>query len=185
MPKAVSSAARQRSRPGQTTAISSAEERQRLVGDELERPPQARAFEEAQRSVQRRRIAGLTEEGTFQVREHRPARGGARRQLLGRVGQRGQVLGGARERGEGIPAGLVRERDRHLGAAREGLEQRPLGAGQVLEAVRKDRPAVPGTELSGDPLGRVAAFELAVPEAAAVELLAVGGVELGQLPISD
>ena len=119
------------------------------------------------------------------MREHRPARGGARRQLLGRVGQRGQVLGGARERGEGIPAGLVRERDRHLGAACEGLEQRPLGAGQVLEAVREDRPAVPGTELSGDPLGRVAAFELAVPEAAAVELLAVGGVELGQLPISD
>ena len=51
------------------------------------------------------------------------------------------------ERCERDPTGLVRQRHLHLGAAGERLEQRPLGAGQVLEAVREHRLAVPRVEV--------------------------------------
>ena len=40
--------------------------------------------------------------------------------------------------------------------AGERLEQPPLGAGQVLEPVGVDRPAVPGAEIAGEPVGGVA-----------------------------
>ena len=95
----------------------------------------------------------------------------ARRKLLDpAVGQPGEVVRGARERREGIAARLVRQRDGHVGARGERLEQRPLGAGQVLEAVREDGPRLPGAEVTGGALGRVPALELAVPDAEPVEL---------------
>ena len=124
------------------------------------------------------------EERALQVGEHGRARLAARRQLLDPpLGEAREVVGRARERGEGVPAGLVRQRDRHLGARGERLEQRPLGAGQVLEAVREHRPRLPGAEVAGGALGRVAALELAVPEPEPVELLAVGAVERGELAL--
>ena len=54
-------------------------------------------------------------------------------------------------------------------------------AGQILEAVREDRLAVPGVEVGLQPLGRAAAQQVAIPEAEPVELGAVGGVERGEL----
>jgi len=94
------------------------------------------------------------------------------------LGQPGQVGSGALERRECGPARLVRERDRHLAAAGKRLEQLPLGAGQVLEAVREDRAPVPGVELRGDALGGPPTLEVAVPGAEPVELGAVGAVQL-------
>ena len=96
-------------------------------------------------SVDRRRRRFL-EQRALEVRERRVrVLGRPRRELLDRpVGERRQIGRRARERGEGEPARLVGQRDEHLGAAGERLEERPLGAGQVLEAVREDRLAVPG-----------------------------------------
>ena len=67
--------------------------------------------------------------------------------------------------------------------AGERLEQRPLGAGQVLEAVREDRLAVPGVEVGLQALGRAAAQQVAIPEAEPVELGAVRGVERGEVAL--
>ena len=61
--------------------------------------------------------------------------------------------------------GLVRQRDRHLRAPRERLEQPPLRAGQVLESVGEDRSAVPRVELRSKPLDRTAPKQVAIPEA--------------------
>ena len=94
-----------------------------------------------------------------------------------------QIVGGALERREGGAARLVGKRDGDLGAGGERLEQRPLGAAEILESVDEYRRAVPGVELACERLGRVAALELAVPEAEPVELLAVGRVELGELAV--
>ena len=162
-----------------------AQQREDLVRDELERAADAGALEEAQRAVQLRALARLgAEERALQVGEHRRARLAARRELLDPpLGQPGEVVRGARERGEGVAAGLVRQRDGHLGARCQRLEQRPLGAGQVLEAVREHRPRLPGAEVAGGALGGVPALELAVPETEPVELLAVGAVELRELAL--
>src|SRR6266550_6007066 len=108
----------------------------------------------------------------------------ARGQLLDRTGgQRAQVLGRARERGERVTARLVGERDGEVAAGGERLDERPLGAGQVLEAVGEYRAAVPGVKFARDLRRRVAALELAVPEAEPVELLAIGRVQLGELTV--
>ena len=93
----------------------------------------------------------------------------------------GEVVGRARERGEGDASGLVGERHLHLGPSGERLEQRPLGPGQVLEAVGEDRFAVPRVEVGLEPLRGAAAQQVAVPETESVELGAIGGVELGQV----
>src|SRR5262249_60850348 len=98
----------------------------------------------------------------------------ARRKLLDpAIRQPSEVACRALERRENGPAGLVRERDRHLGPAGKRFEQGPFRSGQILKAVGVDRPAVPGGKLSGEPLRRAAALELALPEPEAVELGAV------------
>src|SRR5439155_14765970 len=126
---------------------------------------------------------GLAEEPAFEVRENGRARGPARRQLLDVLRERREIVRGAPQRRERISPRFVRQRDRDLRTAGERLEQRPLGPGQVFEAVREDRFAVPGRELARDPLGCIAALELAVPEAEPVELLAIRRVELRQLAV--
>ena len=97
-----------------------------LVADELERAARAGALEEADRALDRRR-------GRRRVGEERPLdvrdRGmgdvveGGRQLLDARPGERGQLLGGGAERREGGAAGLVRERDGHVGAAGERLRR--------------------------------------------------------------
>ena len=94
-----------------------------------------------------------------------------------------EVLLGAPQRRERRSARLVRKRDRHLRPAGERLEQRPFGAGEVLEAVGEHGLAVPGVEIRLQALGRVAAEEVAVPAVQPVELGAVGGIEHGEVAV--
>ena len=63
--------------------------------------------------------------------------------------------------------GLVRDRDRHVRARGERLDQRPLGSGQVLEPVGEDGLPTPGSEIALDPLGRAAAHAVPIPESPA------------------
>ena len=163
-----------------------AQQVEHLVGDELERAARARALEEADGAGDRRRIGGRVLE---QVALEPGERG---RRVLGRarlelarapVRERGEILGRALERRERGAAGLVRQRDVDLRAAGERLEQRPLRGGEVLEAVGEDGLAVPGVELALDALARAAAQQVAVPEADAVELAAVGRVQLGDVAV--
>jgi hypothetical protein len=84
-------------------------------------------------------------------------------------------------RSECSTARLVRHRHGHLAAAGERLQQRPLRARQVLEAVGEDRLAAPGVELPGDSFRRTAAQEIAVPHAEPVELAPIRGIQRRQL----
>ena len=162
-----------------------AQQRKDLVRDELERAADAGALEEAQRAVQFGSLrCARAEERAFQVAKHRRTRFAARRELLDpSLGQAREVLGRPRQRGEGVPPGLVRQRDGHLGACGERLEQRPLGPGQILEAVREHGSRLPRRQVAGGALGGVAALELPVPDPEPVELRTVGGVERRQLAV--
>ena len=163
-----------------------AEQREQLLGHELERASRAGALEEAHRTLERRRVrVRLGEERPLEVRERRPReRVVGRRQLLDpAAGERRQVVGGAAEAREDRAPGLVRERDGHVGAARERLEQAPLGRGQVLEAVGEDGRAAPGLQLARHPLGRAPLLQLAVGEAEPLELGAVAGVERREVAV--
>ena len=153
---------------------------QHLVGDELERAARARPFEETDRSLElRRRRRPVDEEVALEVGElRRRDLRVARRELFDPTRcQRAQVLGRARQRLEWSAIRLVRERDHDLGAAGERFEQRPLRAGQVLEAVGEHGPVRPGPELARDEVGRVAPAQVSVPEPELLELGAVGRVE--------
>ena len=110
--------------------------------------------------------------------------GVARRQLLDPPGCEPRQVGcRTLERREGEPPGLVLQRHGDVHPPRERLEQSPLRAAQVLEAVGVDRTAVPGGELVRDPARGVAAPKVAVPETEPVELLAISPVELGEVAV--
>ena len=110
--------------------------------------------------------------------------GRARRQLLDAPGrERREIVRGPLQRREHLTPRLVRERDLHVGAARERLEQRPLGARQVLEPVREDGLAVPRIEVGLESLGGAPAQQVEIPEREAVELTAVALVEPGQVSV--
>ncbi len=163
-----------------------ADQRQQLLGDALERPTAAGAFEEAKRAVDFRGFGARCrgEQPSLEVREGRWAHIGSRRQLLDpRPRELRQVGRRALERSEGGAARLVGKRDRHVGPAGERLEQRPLRAGQVLEAVSEDGPPLPGRQLAANPFGGRAALEVAVPEAQPVELGPVLAVEPGEISL--
>ena len=157
-----------------------AEEREQLLADELERAARAGALEEPNGAVDRNVTVRLVgEERALEMREcGRRDVAVARFELLD-VARRDalEILGGAAQRCEHGTPRLVRERHAHVGAARERLEQRPLRPGQILEAVRVDRLAVPRGEVGLQPLCRAAAQEVAVPEAEPVELGPVRRVE--------
>ena len=129
----------------------------------------------------RRRI--VREELALDVGQRRGQwRAGRARELLHRAArERGQILDRPLERGERRAGGLVRDRDRDLGARGERLDQRPLRRGQVLEAVGEDRLAVPGAEIALESLRRPAAHAVAVPEPEPVELLPIRPREPSEL----
>ena len=163
-----------------------ADQREQLLSDELERTARAGALEEPDGAVDRLRLAVLVgEQAPLQVREGRMCELAiAGRQLLDRAaGEPGEVLGCALQRCERRPAGLVREGHGHLGPGGERLQQRPLGPGQVLEAVREHRRALPGGEVGLEPLGGAAAQQVAVPVPEPVELVPVGAVERGEIAV--
>ena len=160
--KAVSSGTRTASTDGQTTAISSGRDRR---SGSRRAPPRRRA--RASRAFRPLRGSGSTpssgarcdgrrEQLALDVRERRrQVLGRARRQLDDPVARRAPQVGGrACERGVDGAARLVRQGDVDVGACRERLEEAPLGAGEVLEAVREHRAAAPRPELARQPLDR-------------------------------
>src|SRR5262249_32715071 len=101
-----------------------------------------------------------------------------RRQLLDpRRSEPREVVGRSLERRKGWTARLVRQGDRALGATGKRLQERPLRARQVLEAVGEDGAALPRAELAGEPPCGGAALEVPVPEAETVELGPIPGIE--------
>ncbi len=162
---------------------SAPDERQRLFGDELEGAPGARALEPANRPVERRPSRRVREEGALQVGEvRRQELLCTRRQLHDCVARdRREVGNGSPQRGVHRAPRFVRDRDLHLGAGRQRLEQAPLGSGEILEPVREHRRVVPRPEVAGQELGGVTTGELTVPEAEPVQLCAVGAVEVGEM----
>ena len=163
-----------------------AEELEDLVGDQLERGAGAGALEQADRALgRRRRRRRILEQSPLEVGEGRVrVVGVARRQLLDPPGCEPRQVGcRTLERREGEPPGLVLQRHGDVHPPRERLEQSPLRAAQVLEAVGVDRTAVPGGELVRDPARGVAAPKVAVPETEPVELLAISPVELGEVAV--
>jgi hypothetical protein len=105
----------------------------------------------------------------------------ARRELLERAGsQRLKLLGGVVEPLECRAPRLVGKRDRDLGSACERLQECPFRRGQVLEAIREDRLALPGAQVACKPLGGRRPQEVAVPKSEAVELVAIRRVQTRQ-----
>ena len=157
-----------------------------LLGGQLERAAGACAFEEADRAVERR--AGrrrVGEEMALQMGERGVAvlRCACRKLLDPPACQRGEVLLRAAERCERRAPGLVGQRDGHVRPSRQRLEQPPLRARQVLEAVGEDRTAVPGVQLGPQALDGATPEQVAVPERQAIELLAVRGIEQRQVSV--
>ena len=165
---------------------SAASERQHLLADELERAAAPGALEEADHSVERRRVRRIVgEQRAFEVRK-RGRRDGrvVRSQLFDRLGREpGEILGRPPECAERGPSRLVRERDGDIGAGGERLEESPLRAGQILEAVRENRLAAPRVEIRAEALDGVIAKQAVVPPFEPVELSAVAGVESPQLAV--
>ena len=156
-PSTVSSGARQRveRRRDERDLLgggAGAEQLEQLVADELERAARAGALEEAHGAVELRAAAAATRRRASARDARAPGcaysaeRGGSSSMLPG--GERREVVGGAL-RATRTRRGPARTAARPATSARPGerLEQRPLGAGQVLEAVREDRLAVPGVEV--------------------------------------
>ena len=101
-----------------------------------------------------------------------PARGGQLDHLAAREGR--EVLDGPAQRRIDGTSGLVGNRDVDVAARRQRLEQSPLGAGEVLEAVREDRVVAPCLQLSGQPFDRPSAQHSPIPRIEPVEVGAVG-----------
>ena len=95
--------------------------------------------------------------------------------------RRCEVLGRPPQRGERGPAGLIRERDGHLGARGQCLEQRPFRAREVFEAVGEDRLPVPGVEIPTEALDGATPQQTAVPTPESLELVAITRIEHAEL----
>ena len=164
-----------------------ADELEHGLGDELERGATAGSLEEAHRAVERRRRGGVVEEVALEMSETRRQVGVGARSELDDVAarERAEVGDRPRERGERRPARLVRQRDVHLTARRERLDQAPLRSRQVLEAVREDRGAVPRPELARQALDGPPANHAAIADGKALELGPVGARQLGQARARD
>ena len=160
-----------------------AQQREHLVRDELERAAQAGALEEADRAVElRRRRRASREERALEVGERRRARARGSAAAPRSARRRGAFRSSDVRVSDAKASRPGSYGSETVTSARAGerLEQRPLGAGQVLEAVGEDRARLPGAEVAGGALGGVAPLELTVPEPEPVELRAVGAVERGR-----
>ncbi len=98
----------------------------------------------------------------------------------GLAGERREIVDRPAERRVDGAAGLVGDRHVHLRARGERLEQAPLDAGEVLEAVREDRAVCPGPEIARQPLYGAAAKHATVPSVDALQLRAVRRHERGE-----
>ena len=94
--------------------------------------------------------------------------------------ERSEIGDRPRQRGKRGPARLVRQRDVHLAARCERLDQAPLRSRQILEAVREYRGAVPRPELARQALDGPPANHAAIADGKALELGPVGARQIGQ-----
>ncbi len=159
------------------------EELDYLRADELDRSPGPGALEEADRAVQRDAALGCVRE-QLALEPDEGWRDPARQAGLGRAElldsarcHPGKVLDRALERRIDNSSRLVRNGDRDLGAGCERLQERPLGSGQVFEAVGEDGLTGPGVELRRETLGGPPAEPVSIPVPEAVELVPI---RLGQ-----
>ena len=153
VPSTVSSGARQRSTAGTTSAICSSGDpsaaSSRIDSATSSSEPRAPAPSRKRTAPSSGGPSGGVSEKRCRSRcasaalPYSAARAGS--SSIAAAGQGGEIFLRPPERREGGPAGLVRHRDGQLGAGRERLEEAPLRPGQVLEAVREDRTAVPGS----------------------------------------
>ena len=103
-------------------------------------------------------------------------------QLLDPVSrERCQVLGRPAQRRERRAALLVGERDGHVGATGERLEQGPLRCSEVFEPVGEHRLAAPRREVASETLDRGCPPTLPVGEPERLELGPVGAVQVGEV----
>ena len=127
-----------------------AQQREQLLADELERAARAGTFEEANRAVYRHRLRRhVGEQRSLEMRERR-LRGFAHRAPAAprcRPASRERSSAVRAQRREPRTARLVRQRDADVDARGERLEQRPLRAREVFEAVGEHRLAVPRVEI--------------------------------------
>ena len=159
---------------------------EQLFADELERTALPGALEEPDRAVDRRPCRPrVGEQRALEVHERRLGDLlECRRQFLdAAVGERAEIFQRAPQRREGGTAWLVRHRHGDLPSPGERLQQCPFRSGQIFEAVREDRLAGPGVQLTEDAVRRVTPEQVAVPEPEAVELRAVRGVQGCELAV--
>ncbi len=158
------------------------DERQRLLRHELERAARPRTLEEPDRAVEQHASRGVGEQVPLDVRQpRRQELLCARRQLDDVAARKGrEVFDGSPERGIDRAPGLVGEGDVDVGARRQRLEQSPLGAGEVLEAMREDGVVAPCVQVPGQPLDGASPQHPAVPRVEPVELRAVRPGQRGQ-----
>ena len=129
-----------------------ADQRKQFLADELECAALARAFEKPNRPVDRRcGRTRLGEESALEMRKRRlhDLVEGRLELLDATISKAGEIFHRPAKRGERSTARLIWHRDGHFASAGERLQQRPFRAGQILEAVREDRLAVPSVELVG------------------------------------
>ena len=144
-----------------------------LLGRELERPAEAGAFEEPDRAVERGDVRPVGEHHSLQMGET------GREELLRTwrelddvaAGEPREILDEGPKRGVDRAARLVRDREVHLRAGGERLEDAPLDARQVFEPVDEDRSACPRAEIAGQPVERTAAKRGTVPRVPPIELV--------------
>ena len=151
-----------------------------LGGDRARLARGARDLEQPDAAVgQRRRIGPAGREQPALERDQRVALDvAARRKLDVLGGARGEPLERRGGRGEGVPARLERQRDGHLRARRDRLDERALGRTELLEPVHEQRRATPGCELARDPAARLGDPCRAVERAAFGRLARPGRDEL-------
>jgi hypothetical protein len=145
-----------------------------LAGDELGRTARPRPFEEADGRVDRCGVGRPVDEQLLLDVRERGRRWPRRRtsQLLDRPPRELRELADRPlERGECDAAGLVGDGNGDVGPRRERLHERPLGAGQILEAVDEDRRARPGRQVAAKSLDRSPANAVAIRAAEPGELL--------------
>ncbi len=99
------------------------------------------------------------------------------------LGERPQLLHGRGAAGERDPAGLVRQRDEHVGAGvtRERLDGVALDRRQVVEAVEEHRPAAPAAGRGAERVERRPRVALPVRTPQLLQPPPVGGVQGGEL----
>ena len=158
-----------------------------LVGDQLERSPGARPFEEPDGTGRigpgrqpRRRTAcvpggraprAVSVSRTWCNSTTSPAASLARSSTVVR-----------REANAARPGSYGIETVTSVRAA-SASSRRPLGARQILEPVGEDRRVAPRLELTREPVDGLPAHRLAIPRLQLVEPVVVGAVQLAEIPV--